>query len=191
VNFLFLVYAVTFLLKLKASNTRFSQLVTGEEISELLHQSISDCQQASTSSKHAAGTAHLVLRVLSASWRAREAGQGASVSGRTSVEPESSHSSGDAQGAANPAATSSAAASQIGGGGGGTSRARTRSGLQSAEGNATLGGLQPDALDAFLADNQLFGSALLSQGTPFLDWTSTTTTAETELQQVDSDVLLR
>jgi hypothetical protein len=204
VNFLFLVYAATFLLKLKASNSRFSQLVTGEEVSSLLLQSIADCQRASTSSKHAAGTAHIVLRVLLASWRAREAGQAASVSGRTSAEPEPSsllsggNNSGQGCGGSinqNSLTASSLISAQDGGGtrgvhsgGGGTQQ-------QPAEGQggtttATPGGLCPqsDALDAFLSDTQLFSSALLSQGTQFLDWTANLDpTTEIELQHMSEE----
>lgn len=70
VNFLLLLYAAVFLLKVKASNTRFAQLVDSDELQTLMLQSIHDCQAATCSSKHAASTCGTMLRALFASWKA-------------------------------------------------------------------------------------------------------------------------
>lgn len=70
VNFLLLLYAAVFLIKVKASNTRFSSLVDTEELQHLLVQAINDCQAATCSQKHAAATCMIMLRALFASWRA-------------------------------------------------------------------------------------------------------------------------
>jgi hypothetical protein len=160
-------------------------------VSSLLLQSIADCQRASTSRKHAAGTAHIVLRVLLASWRAREAGQVASVSERTSVEPESSSLSGskDAAPGGGTLHQGTVAPATLICGQDGRTRTRSGRGGPQPEGQTMTAApgfyLQPDALEAFLSDTQLFSSALLSQGTQFLDWTTNLDpTPELELQQL-------
>lgn len=73
VNFLLLLYAAVFLIKVKASNTRFAQLVDSDELQGLMLQSISDCQAATCSSKHAASTCMIMLRALFSSWKAMSA----------------------------------------------------------------------------------------------------------------------
>ncbi|GAA93480.1 hypothetical protein E5Q_00121 [Mixia osmundae IAM 14324] len=75
VNFLIVVYAAVFLIKVKVSKSRFSQLVVSDDLHRAVVQTITDCQNATTDARHAAGTAHIMLRVLLASWRAMETGQ--------------------------------------------------------------------------------------------------------------------
>lgn len=69
VNFLYILFSGVFLLKVKASNSRFSLLVDADDLHRLLVQAIADCQSAINSPKHAAGTASFMLRALLASWR--------------------------------------------------------------------------------------------------------------------------
>lgn len=73
VNFLLLLYGAVFLIKVKASNTRFAQLVDSEELQTLMLQSIQDCQEATCSSKHAASTCMIMLRALYSSWKTMSA----------------------------------------------------------------------------------------------------------------------
>ncbi|KAK4051785.1 hypothetical protein OIO90_004609 [Microbotryomycetes sp. JL221] len=70
VNFLLLLYAAVFLVKVKVSNTRFSDLVDAQELQTLLLTNIQDCQAATCSERHAASTCHTLLRALLASWKA-------------------------------------------------------------------------------------------------------------------------
>jgi hypothetical protein len=81
VNFLLLLYAAVFLIKVKASNTRFAQLVDSDELQVLMLQSIHDCQAATCSSKHAASTCMVMLRALFASWKAMSGAPGGSSVG--------------------------------------------------------------------------------------------------------------
>jgi hypothetical protein len=74
VNFLLLLYAAVFLIKVKASNSRFAQLVDSDELQALLLQSIADCNAATCSHKHAASTCMIMLRALFASWKAMSGG---------------------------------------------------------------------------------------------------------------------
>lgn len=89
VNFLLLLYAAVFLLKVKASNTRFTQLVDSDELHMLMLQSIHDCQAATCSSKHAASTCGTMLRALFASWKA--------MSSVTAAQANGGHSRGERQ----------------------------------------------------------------------------------------------
>ncbi|KDE06812.1 hypothetical protein MVLG_02849 [Microbotryum lychnidis-dioicae p1A1 Lamole] len=70
VNFLLILYGAVFLIKVKVSNTRFSQLVDADELQQLLVQAIYDCQAATCSPRHAASTACTMLRALLASFKA-------------------------------------------------------------------------------------------------------------------------
>ncbi|SCV73644.1 BQ2448_6074 [Microbotryum intermedium] len=70
VNFLLILYGAVFLIKVKVSNTRFSQLVDADELQRLLLQAIYDCQAATCSPRHAASTACTMLRALLASFKA-------------------------------------------------------------------------------------------------------------------------
>ncbi|KAH8918335.1 hypothetical protein BT69DRAFT_1338248 [Atractiella rhizophila] len=75
VNFLYVLYSAVFLLKVKVSNSRFAQLVDDDELLRLLLQAIDDCQGATVSPHHAAGTIQVMLKALLASWRAMKTGQ--------------------------------------------------------------------------------------------------------------------
>lgn len=81
VNFLLLLYAAVFLIKVSASNSRFAQLVDSEELQALMLQSIADCNAATCSSKHAASTCMIMLRALFASWKAMTSHNGANANG--------------------------------------------------------------------------------------------------------------
>lgn len=70
VNFLLMLYAAVFLVKVKVSNTRFAELVDSDELQSLLLQAIGDCQAAASSDRHAASTCYTLLRALFASWKA-------------------------------------------------------------------------------------------------------------------------
>ncbi|KEI38033.1 uncharacterized protein L969DRAFT_41595, partial [Mixia osmundae IAM 14324] len=62
------VYAAVFLIKVKVSKSR----LVSDDLHRAVVQTITDCQNATTDARHAAGTAHIMLRVLLASWRAME-----------------------------------------------------------------------------------------------------------------------
>ncbi|KAL8276774.1 hypothetical protein RQP46_010830 [Phenoliferia psychrophenolica] len=70
VNFLLLLYAAVFLIKVKASNTRFSSLVDDGELQHRITQCIVDCRNAGAGDRHASATCSLMLRALLASWKA-------------------------------------------------------------------------------------------------------------------------
>lgn len=70
VNFLLMLYAAVFLVKLKVSNTRFAELVNSEDLERLLSQAIQDSQAATFTDRHAAATSHTLLRAVLASWKA-------------------------------------------------------------------------------------------------------------------------
>lgn len=83
VNFLLLLYAAVFLIKVKASNSRFAQLVDSDELQALMLQSITDCNAATCSSKHAASTCMVMLRALFASWKAMSSQPAGTKTGRS------------------------------------------------------------------------------------------------------------
>ncbi|KAI5474642.1 Zn(2)-C6 transcription factor [Pseudohyphozyma bogoriensis] len=79
VNFLLLLYAAVFLIKMKASNSQFTSLVNSEELEGILSTAISDCGNArggagrnADGGENAAGTCEMMLKALLASWRAME-----------------------------------------------------------------------------------------------------------------------
>ena len=77
VNFLLLLYAAVFLVKVKASGTRFAELVDTNELQMLLVQAIQDCQAATTTDRHAASPSYTLLRAVLASWKQMMAHGGA------------------------------------------------------------------------------------------------------------------
>lgn len=64
-----MLYGAVFLVKVKASNTRFAELVDAAELQSLLVQAIQDCRQATSAENHAAATSAKLLRAVLASWR--------------------------------------------------------------------------------------------------------------------------
>ncbi|KAK4047607.1 Phosphatidylinositol 4-kinase pik1alpha (PI4-kinase)(PtdIns-4-kinase) [Microbotryomycetes sp. JL201] len=81
VNFLLLLYAAVFLVKVKVSNTRFSDLVDADELQKLLITNIQDCQAATCSERHAAATCNTLLRALLTSWKAMSQAQAQQMAG--------------------------------------------------------------------------------------------------------------
>ena len=70
-----MLYAAVFLVKVRVSNSRFSQLVDGEELEQLLLAVMRDCQVAAQGDlRHSAMTCLLLTRALGASWKALETG---------------------------------------------------------------------------------------------------------------------
>ncbi|GAA6064356.1 hypothetical protein JCM10212_001837 [Sporobolomyces blumeae] len=90
VNFLLLLYATVFLVKVRVSNSRFSQLVDSDELEQLLLTVMRDCQIAAQGDpRHAATTCLLMTRALGASWKALEnegRSRAASLRGETEDE---------------------------------------------------------------------------------------------------------
>ncbi|GAA5942811.1 Zn(II)2Cys6 transcription factor [Sporobolomyces koalae] len=75
VNFLLMLYAAVFLVKVRVSNSRFSQLVASDELEQLLLTVMRDCQVAAQGDlRHSAMTCLLMTRALGASWKALENG---------------------------------------------------------------------------------------------------------------------
>lgn len=74
VNFLLLMYAAVFLIKLKAcAPPKFAAQVDAGELQRLVAQCTEDCARAATSPNHSASTCQLMLRALMASWRKLDA----------------------------------------------------------------------------------------------------------------------
>lgn len=69
-----LLYAAVFLLKVRVSESRFSQLVAGEELERLIRQAIDDCSSAMISERHATGSVARMFKALLATWRKMNAG---------------------------------------------------------------------------------------------------------------------
>ncbi|GAA6022022.1 hypothetical protein JCM11491_005496 [Sporobolomyces phaffii] len=75
VNFLLMLYAAVFLVKVRVSNSRFSELVAGDELEQLLLSVMRDCQVAAQGDlRHSAMTCLLLTRALGVSWKALENG---------------------------------------------------------------------------------------------------------------------
>lgn len=85
VNFLLMLYAAVFLVKLKVSNTRFAELVNSEDLERLLSQAIQDSHAATFTDRHAAATSHTLLRAVLASWKALVHGGSGGPSRATSL----------------------------------------------------------------------------------------------------------
>ncbi|GAA5884889.1 hypothetical protein JCM16303_005337 [Sporobolomyces ruberrimus] len=101
VNFLLMLYAAVFLVKVRVSNSRFSELVASDELEQLLLSVMRDCQVAAQGDlRHSAGTCLLLTRALGVSWKALENGgrsRAASIKGEVEdeftnrVHPDSDH----------------------------------------------------------------------------------------------------
>lgn len=76
-------FITVFLIKVKASNSRFAQLVDSDELQTLMLQSIADCNAATCSSKHAASTCMIMLRALYSSWKAMSSQPGTNSAAQT------------------------------------------------------------------------------------------------------------
>ncbi|GAA5955855.1 hypothetical protein JCM3765_000017 [Sporobolomyces pararoseus] len=75
VNFLLMLYAAVFLVKVRVSNSRFSELVASDELEQLLLTVMRDCQVAAQGDlRHSAMTCLLLTRALGVSWKALENG---------------------------------------------------------------------------------------------------------------------
>ena len=198
-------YRRVFLIKVKASNSRFAQLVDSDELQALMLQSITDCNAATCSSKHAASTCMIMLRALFASWKVMS-GQsngtqvlknGRSRSGSASAgDTNSMHMRGmAADGSSDPFSagihgTLSAGVpaspspytsfynnnfSSSRHGGGGGSMSGTHTPSHFANGQAYN---PTDPLDSFLNDTHFFNSVLVSQGADgFFSWDCASTVA--------------
>ena len=75
-SFLYLLYAAVLLIKLKLLSPAFARLIDSDELADIIHQAIADCQAISSSPRTAPGTTVQCLRVVIASWRAKEFGGG-------------------------------------------------------------------------------------------------------------------
>ena len=73
-SFLYTLYATVLLVKLKLLSPSVGRLIDSDELAGLIHRSISDCQGISHSPRTAPGTLVQCLRVVIASWRAKELG---------------------------------------------------------------------------------------------------------------------
>ncbi|KAM0752863.1 hypothetical protein T439DRAFT_184423 [Meredithblackwellia eburnea MCA 4105] len=182
VNFLLLLYAAVFLLKVKASNTRFTSLVDDEAVQQRMTQCIIDCRNASAGEGHASATCAFMLRALLGSWKAMGVASAIMHDGETNTVPVMGHGF-DASaftggvpidpGLATPTGPPSAAPYAFisstpfaGGGGNGGSGTRT----PNPNGGTTGLGLS-DPLDHFFADTNFFNSVLVSQGADgFFSW---------------------
>ncbi|GAA5821837.1 hypothetical protein JCM3770_005556 [Rhodotorula araucariae] len=86
VNFLLMLYSSVFLVKVRVSNSRFSQLVDPVELEAQLLQLMRDCQEAAHGDpRHSAMTCFVIVHALGASWKALETGAGLARSRATSV----------------------------------------------------------------------------------------------------------
>ncbi|GAA5913599.1 Zn(II)2Cys6 transcription factor, partial [Sporobolomyces salmoneus] len=90
VNFLLMLYAAVFLVKVRVSNSRFSELVASDELEQLLLTVMRDCQVAAQGDlRHSAMTCLLLTRALGVSWKALENGgksRATSIKGEGEVE---------------------------------------------------------------------------------------------------------
>jgi len=70
-----MLYAAVFLVKVRVSNSRFSELVASDELEQLLLSVMRDCQVAAQGDlRHSAMTCLLLTRALGVSWKALENG---------------------------------------------------------------------------------------------------------------------
>lgn len=70
-----MLYAAVFLVKVRVSNSRFSELVASDELEQLLLTVMRDCQVAAQGDlRHSAMTCLLLTRALGVSWKALENG---------------------------------------------------------------------------------------------------------------------
>lgn len=173
VNFLLLLYAAVFLIKVKASNTRFSSLVDDGELQHRLTQCIVDCRNAGAGERHASATCSIMLRALLASWKAIGAAGAHDALTEFGVGDSSAmlHPRRHLSGIDTPTGPPSTApyaflASPFANGG--TSGTRTPNGGVGAN---NYGYGLSDPLDHFLADTNFFNSVLVSQGADgFFSW---------------------
>ncbi|BGP41663.1 hypothetical protein JCM10449v2_005654 [Rhodotorula kratochvilovae] len=95
VNFLLMLYSSVFLVKVRVSNSRFSQLVDPVELEAQLLQLMRDCQDAAHGdARHAAMTCFVIVHALGASWKALETGAGGARSRATSVRGDDDDAAG-------------------------------------------------------------------------------------------------